>query len=53
MMFVVITLSFVATLVILGLCYLIYEIITDKKKPTKKVEDIPQPTNLRFKKPKL
>lgn len=53
MMFVVITLSFTATLVVLGLIYLIYEIIKDSKKPAKKVEEVPPVTNLRFKKPKL
>ena len=53
MMFVIITLSFAATLVILGLLYLIYEAIMDAQKPDKKIEKVPPSTNLRFKKPNL
>jgi len=53
MIFLVIAMALLATAVVMGLIYLFYEAITDTKKPTKKVEDIPQSTKLRFKKPNL
>jgi threonine/homoserine/homoserine lactone efflux protein len=53
MILIVIAMSFLATLAILGICYLFYEAIMDSKKPAEKIEEIPQSNNLRFKKPKL
>ena len=53
MMFLVIIMALLTTAVVFGIVYLFYEAIMDTKKPVKKVEEIPQSNNLRFKKPKL